>query len=88
MKKLVVVVLVMAVVFSATAAFALTDAQRAEQKRQQQAAQRAYQASADTYNDVARQAEVYHEGATTVRDASATAIYYGTGGKVDARSDE
>ena len=75
-------------VFYAGSAVALTEAQRAEQKRQQQSAQRAYQASANTYNGVSRQAETYKGGAEAVRDTVAESAYYGNGGRVDVRSDE
>ena len=68
MKKLTTILIFTAVVFYAASAFALTAAQRAEQRRQQQAAQRAYQASSRTHNEVSRQAEIYKEGAEFVRD--------------------
>ena len=68
MKKLTIILILAAVAFYATSAFALNEQQRAEQRRQQQAAQRAYQESARTHNEVSRKAEVYKEGAEIVRD--------------------
>ncbi|NQT33072.1 MAG: hypothetical protein HQ594_05310 [Candidatus Omnitrophica bacterium] len=68
MKKI-ITLFIIAVLLVSTTAFALTEAQRAEQRRQQQAAQRAYQASADTHNEVATQAGTYKEGAEIVKDS-------------------
>ena len=68
MKKLTIILILGVFAFYATSAFALTAAQRAEQRRQQQAAQRAYQASARTHNEVADRAEIYKEGAEFIRD--------------------
>jgi len=69
MKKLITIIILCAIVFYAVNALALTDAQRAEQRRQQQAAQRAYQASGNTYNEVSTTAGTYKEGAEIVRDS-------------------
>ena len=73
MKKLISVFIFLAAFLFTVAALAeLTDAQKAEQRRQQQAAKRAYEASARTHEEVARQAEVYKEGAEFVRDTAKT----------------
>jgi hypothetical protein len=54
MKKIIILFTVSIMVFSSASAFGeLTDAQKAEQRRQQQAAQSAYEASASAYNEVA-----------------------------------
>jgi cell division protein FtsB len=88
MKKLTIILVLVVFVFYTTAAFALTDAQRTEQRRQQQSAQRAYQASASTYDDVSRQAGTYKQGAEIIRDTAAEGAYYGSSGRVDVRSNE
>ncbi|MGB2599718.1 MAG: hypothetical protein WBB86_01050 [Candidatus Omnitrophota bacterium] len=68
MKKLTTLLILTALVFYAASAFALTDRQRAEQRRQQQAAKRAYEASSRAHNEVADRAETYKEGAEFIRD--------------------
>ena len=69
MKRLITVIILFTVISCSVNALALTDAQRAEQRRQQQAAQRAYQESANTYNEVSTTASTYKEGAEIVRDS-------------------
>ncbi|MBL7157057.1 MAG: hypothetical protein ISS92_02715 [Candidatus Omnitrophica bacterium] len=71
MKKLISGLVFLAVFFFTVTAFAeLTEAQKTEQRRQQEAAKRAYQASARQHNEVADQAEVYKEGAEFIRDTA------------------
>ncbi|MFC1576626.1 hypothetical protein ACFL3J_03035 [Candidatus Omnitrophota bacterium] len=70
MKKMLFTLFSISLLLHTTLVFAeLTEAQKAEQRKQQQAAQRAYQASADTHNEVSRKAGTYKEGAEIIRDS-------------------
>jgi len=78
MNKAIILMTVSVMMLSSTVAFgALTEAQKAEQRKQQAAAQRAYEASASTYDEVAREATQAKKVAENVRDG---AVYTYVGG--------
>lgn len=68
MKKVIILLLIFSFAISAAAIAELTPEQRAEQRRQLEAAQRAYEASANTYEETSTQAGIYKEGFEIIRD--------------------
>lgn len=70
MKRTMIATMIALMFGSAAFAGQLTDAQRAEQRRQQQAAQRAYTASSQSHEEAGRGYQQAQDAAKTVRNVA------------------